>query len=159
MFSSEIPSQIKPFAVYSEKGAMGFLSISKEQFKKAFHDKKLIGRSIGRQGYRFLGQRLIEYAESLQEKIKPQMAPEKGVKLERPTSKLIRDFSYKIRWQIILERDNFSCQYCGRKAPEVRLEVDHVIPVSKGGMSAPSNLRAACWECNIGKGNRLIQVN
>ena len=48
----------------------------------------------------------------------------------------------------ILERDNFTCQYCGRKAPDVVLEVDHVIPVCKGGTDASSNLKTACFQCN-----------
>ena len=48
----------------------------------------------------------------------------------------------------ILKRDNFTCQYCGRKAPEVVLEIDHIIPVSKGGTDAPSNLKTVCRECN-----------
>jgi len=37
-------------------------------------------------------------------------------------------------------RDKFTCQYCGRKAPEVVLEVDHVFPQSKGGKDEMDNL-------------------
>lgn len=33
----------------------------------------------------------------------------------------------------VFKRDSFTCQYCGRSAPEVVLEVDHIVPVSKGG--------------------------
>lgn len=57
---------------------------------------------------------------------------------------------------MILERDNFTCQYCGRSAPEVALEVDHVIPVSKGGSDKPKNLITACRECNNGKRAHVI---
>ena len=32
----------------------------------------------------------------------------------------------------VFKRDSFTCQYCGRSAPEVVLEVDHIVPVSKG---------------------------
>ena len=56
----------------------------------------------------------------------------------------------------ILQRDNFTCQYCGRKAPEVILEIDHKIPRSKGGLNRPDNLVVACSECNGGKGNTLL---
>ena len=54
----------------------------------------------------------------------------------------------------ILKRDNFTCQYCGRKAPNVVLEVDHTVPVSKGGTDDPSNLKAICFECNRQKHNK-----
>lgn len=52
----------------------------------------------------------------------------------------------------VLRRDDFTCQYCGRKAPEVVLEVDHVFPVSCGGGNEMENLVTACRECNRGKG-------
>ena len=53
----------------------------------------------------------------------------------------------------VLNRDGFSCQYCGRKAPEVRLEVDHITAKTKGGTDLYSNLITACLECNRGKDN------
>ena len=56
----------------------------------------------------------------------------------------------KIRF-LILKRDNFTCQYCGRKAPEVILEIDHIIPKSKGGLKNLNNLKTACRDCNLGK--------
>lgn len=52
----------------------------------------------------------------------------------------------------ILRRDKFQCRYCGQAAPFVTLEVDHVIPVAKGGTSDDSNLITACLDCNRGKG-------
>lgn len=55
-----------------------------------------------------------------------------------------------------LKKYNFTCQYCGRKAPEVQFHIDHILPVSKGGSKDESNLILACDECNIGKGNILI---
>ena len=51
----------------------------------------------------------------------------------------------------ILNRDNFTCQYCGRKAPEVELEVDHIKAVANGGTNDDDNLITACHDCNIGK--------
>ena len=51
----------------------------------------------------------------------------------------------------ILKRDGFTCQYCGARAPSVRLEVDHIFPLSKGGSNDPANLKTACWDCNRGK--------
>jgi 5-methylcytosine-specific restriction endonuclease McrA len=56
----------------------------------------------------------------------------------------------------ILSRDNFTCQYCGQKAPDVRLEVDHVFPKSRGGKNEMSNYKTACWDCNRGKYNSVL---
>jgi 5-methylcytosine-specific restriction endonuclease McrA len=52
----------------------------------------------------------------------------------------------------VLERDDFTCQYCGRRPPEVRLEVDHLEPRARGGKDGLWNLVTACWDCNRGKG-------
>lgn len=51
----------------------------------------------------------------------------------------------------VLRRDNYQCQTCGRKAPDVEMEVDHVRPVSLGGLDTPTNLQALCRDCNRGK--------
>lgn len=51
----------------------------------------------------------------------------------------------------VLRRDNHTCRYCGAHAPDVVLHVDHVIPVALGGTDEPSNLVAACKDCNLGK--------
>ncbi|KUF05675.1 HNH endonuclease [Leucobacter sp. G161] len=51
----------------------------------------------------------------------------------------------------VLRRDNHTCQYCGAKAPDVTLHIDHVMPVSLGGDDKPGNLVTACKDCNSGK--------
>lgn len=56
----------------------------------------------------------------------------------------------------ILRRDRHTCTYCGAKAPDVRLHVDHVIPESLGGSDKPHNLTTACEACNSGKAGRMI---
>lgn len=56
----------------------------------------------------------------------------------------------------ILQRDNFTCVICGASSRQgARLHVDHIIPVSKGGKSTPTNLRTLCERCNIGKSNKI----
>lgn len=61
----------------------------------------------------------------------------------------------KLRYSI-LKRDGFRCQICGRTAQDgVKLHVDHIIPVSKGGRTIPSNLRTLCEDCNLGKSDEL----
>lgn len=58
--------------------------------------------------------------------------------------------SKRLRYEV-LRRDNHTCRYCGESAPEVRITVDHVVPIALGGSDEPSNLVAACADCNAGK--------
>lgn len=58
--------------------------------------------------------------------------------------------SRRLRFEILL-RDNHTCRYCGAKAPDVEMTVDHVLPVALGGTDDPGNLVAACKDCNGGK--------
>jgi len=51
----------------------------------------------------------------------------------------------------VFKRDQFKCQYCGRCAPEIVLEIDHVDPHSKGGSDEILNLITSCRDCNSGK--------
>lgn len=63
----------------------------------------------------------------------------------------------KLRNQILM-RDNYTCQKCGislKDEPNLLLEVDHIIPISKGGMTTVENLQTLCWRCNRTKGNKL----
>ena len=56
----------------------------------------------------------------------------------------------------ILKRDNFRCQICGSNAQDgVKLHVDHITPVSKGGQTIKCNLRTLCDRCNMGKSDKL----
>lgn len=58
--------------------------------------------------------------------------------------------SKRLRYEV-LRRDNHACRYCGATAPDVKLNVDHVIPQALGGSNAPTNLVASCADCNGGK--------
>jgi hypothetical protein len=56
----------------------------------------------------------------------------------------------------ILRRDHFACRLCGATATEgISLEVDHIVPVSRGGTNDPHNLQTLCHACNAGKSNQL----
>lgn len=55
-----------------------------------------------------------------------------------------------------LEKCKFACHYCGIPASEAFLVIDHVTPVSAGGLTEADNLVAACEPCNIGKASRLV---
>ena len=59
----------------------------------------------------------------------------------------------------VFKRDSFTCQYCGKSATDVVLEVDHINPVSKGGDNDISNLITACFDCNRGKRDKKLTEN
>lgn len=67
---------------------------------------------------------------------------------------MTREFRIKI-----LKRDGFTCQYCGANTkdnPGLLLEVDHIIPVSRGGKSVEENLQTLCKRCNRKKGAKIV---
>jgi hypothetical protein len=68
-----------------------------------------------------------------------------------------KPLSKKRRFRI-LQRYGFRCRYCGRPSPEVRLEIEHVVPISRGGTDAESNLVAACFDCNRGKSTIVVRL-
>jgi len=47
-----------------------------------------------------------------------------------------------------LERDNYTCQVCGKRPPEVKLEVHHILPRKYGGNDDLSNLITLCHDCH-----------
>ena len=63
--------------------------------------------------------------------------------------------SLSLRFQIF-KRDKFTCQYCGRKSPDARIELEHVNPRANGGTDDPSNLVTGCYDCNRGKAEKLL---
>ena len=59
----------------------------------------------------------------------------------------------------IKERDNYTCCICKNSVynePNLLLEVDHIIPISKGGMTEENNLQTLCWKCNRAKADKII---
>ena len=57
------------------------------------------------------------------------------------------------RRYLVIKRDLYTCKVCNRTG--VPLEVDHIVPVSRGGSDRMENLRTLCQDCNRGKGNIL----
>jgi hypothetical protein len=65
--------------------------------------------------------------------------------------------SPRLRFQVF-KTGGYKCELCGRNTAEddVKLEVDHIIPVSRGGTSDPENLQVLCFDCNRGKSDQLL---
>lgn len=57
----------------------------------------------------------------------------------------------------IFLRDDFTCQYCGRKRPRHELTLDHVVPAVQNGLKTWDNIVTACIQCNQRKGGRTPQ--
>lgn len=90
-----------------------------------------------------------------------ELITDEALKLEgkrRPYQEENNPINLRLRWKL-LTKYNFTCQYCGRKAPQVVLEIDHKLPKSKGGQNKEQNLIIACKECNIGKSNIILNKN
>ncbi|MCD6388318.1 MAG: HNH endonuclease [Desulfobulbaceae bacterium] len=56
---------------------------------------------------------------------------------------------------VVLRRDKFQCVLCGASGSEANLEVDHIVPVSRGGTNDIGNLRCLCFKCNRGKHSKI----
>lgn len=55
----------------------------------------------------------------------------------------------------IKERDNYTCKNCGNSTyneANLLLEIDHIVPIAKGGLTEEDNLQTLCWKCNRSKG-------
>ena len=61
---------------------------------------------------------------------------------------------YEVR-EYLLQKFNRKCAYCGKN--DVPMEIEHVVPKSRGGSDRVSNLTIACHECNQSKGNQTAE--
>lgn len=62
--------------------------------------------------------------------------------------------------EFIKNRDNYTCCNCGNSThvePNLLLEIDHIIPVAKGGCTVEDNLQTLCWKCNRVKSDKIIE--
>lgn len=100
--------------------------------------------------YRVPASGVVEYQQRDEPIPEPSPPPEREYKQGR------HGIPLTVRFQV-LQRCNFTCTYCGRRPPEVVLQVDHILAVANGGTNRPSNLTAACRECNLGKHAAVIE--
>lgn len=60
--------------------------------------------------------------------------------------------SNKMRFSIY-SRDDYRCRCCGISERYAQLEIDHIVPIAKGGKSTYENLQTLCHKCNVEKGD------
>lgn len=59
-------------------------------------------------------------------------------------------------WEQIKSKYNHTCLGCGRKEPDIKLTIDHVVPTSRGGVNNASNVQPLCLSCNSRKSDKII---
>ena len=71
----------------------------------------------------------------------------------KPSRKTLQKKLTKIVREYILLRDNFTCQWCGKKVSRQNAHLSHVIPKSQGNYLRwdENNLKTLCFNCHIGK--------
>ena len=81
-------------------------------------------------------------------KFKPRRALRKGKRRRGPEAK-------RRRWLIrcLVNASGGKCCYCDKQCTRDEMTVDHIVPLSRGGLDEVTNLRLACFGCNQEKGN------
>ncbi len=135
---------VRPLSVYSDSAYSNkFGSWSKSL--RAFSDY------LGKKEEYITALEKIELIE-LQNFLKCNPAKGKPAKIIKRQSRAV---NYRMRYKV-LKRDRFMCRSCGSSPADdkrVKLEIDHIIPWSKGGETVISNLQTLCRKCNLGKSN------
>ena len=57
----------------------------------------------------------------------------------------------------LMRRQNNTCVYCGYRRRAASLDIDHIVPVVKGGSNDTGNLQVICRPCNQRKGDQTDQ--
>src|SRR5688572_22853445 len=125
---------IQPYAAYTGEELAQIFAINPNEYKQDFKDGKLKGQRCGKK-YRFVGEQLKDYLENhrgiqaayLRETTTQRETPIDIDKAQSERLKASKRTTIRLRWKMLV-RDNFTCQYCDRKAPEVTLKIDHKRP-------------------------------
>lgn len=77
------------------------------------------------------------------------LRPRSDERLVRPTKRVYWHYGLK---RELMQRQNNTCAYCGRKVPARAFEIDHMMPAYRGGSNDKENLQVLCRPCNTLKG-------
>lgn len=59
-------------------------------------------------------------------------------------------------WEMVKKQYDYTCLCCKKKEPDIKLTIDHIIPISKGGLNIRKNIQPLCLTCNLKKRNKTI---
>lgn len=59
-------------------------------------------------------------------------------------------------WRELKKAYNYTCAFCHKREPEIKLTEDHIIPLSKGGSDFIENIQPLCRSCNSGKKDKIL---
>lgn len=151
--SNEIPYIIKKFDKQNLYKKLGFSPIDFSQLYFPKYTFKYVspgGNSSNTVDIIFNLENLNDFIKYLNSKIQFN----KSIKKQR--SLMTLELREKIK-----QRDDYTCKNCGistHKEPHLLLEIDHIIPISKGGLTYEENLQTLCWKCNRSKSNKIQSV-
>lgn len=103
-------------------------------------------------------EQFVQYAEK-GKRLPPLGGGWRGVDHKAKHIKRFKEIITKSMRYDILRRDNFKCRLCGANPavdPLVKLHIDHIIPLAKGGKTIKSNLQTLCRDCNMGKAAKKV---
>lgn len=146
---TEIPSLIRKFSMKKLEKKLGFeeIDLSDSYFPR------FVFQYVSPAGNSSYATEIVLNNDNLERFIKylaDQVKFKKSVQGQRQL------MTQKLR-ETIKERDNYTCKYCGvsiEDEPHLLLEIDHIKPLSKGGLTEESNLQTLCWKCNRKKSNK-----
>ena len=119
-----------------------------DYYKKHKEDARIKGAEWNKRNHEKKLEIQRKYRESHKDEIR---------KNGRERMALIRsgDFT-KEEWEDIKKKFDYRCACCGTKEPEIKLETDHIVPISKGGKNIKENIQPLCRKCNTKKNVKIV---
>jgi 5-methylcytosine-specific restriction endonuclease McrA len=137
---------------------------------RAMRPCKQCGKPVGNKHGRIIGQHCSEACHLIQKRQARKSMTEKSIEARRADRKRRKAIQrgasngIAVSPKAIFNRDGWKCQICTRPTPEKLRgtykpnapELDHIVPLSKGGPHTPSNIQTACRACNAEKSDKRV---